>query len=212
MRRHGVECPSPVGANWRGVAETRSRATFTPMRVTLRDACGPPACHSQGIAGRILRQPRRHRREKGVGQFEADVLPQNKAMLDWGIRPLPESQGASPLTQRRQPQTTGKLHVRIGDPDRTHELTRVAVGPGGISPRVLLENHRSPPTDVGYPVQGSRFTSRFRSVTFSMTRWKLGLLGTLLLARSRTLKSSLDEAGKTPPFVPNLKSACASRR
>ena len=45
------------------------------------------ACHSQGIAGRILRHLDDIAREKGVSQFEADVLPQNKAMLDWGIRP-----------------------------------------------------------------------------------------------------------------------------
>ena len=35
----------------------------------------------QGIAGRILKHLARIAREKGVSQFEAEVLPQNKAML-----------------------------------------------------------------------------------------------------------------------------------
>ena len=37
--------------------------------------------HGQGIAGRILKHLARIAREKGVSQFEAEVLPQNKAML-----------------------------------------------------------------------------------------------------------------------------------
>ena len=37
--------------------------------------------HGQGIAGRILKHLACIAREKGVTQFEADVLPQNKAML-----------------------------------------------------------------------------------------------------------------------------------
>lgn len=37
--------------------------------------------HGLGIAGRILKHLARIAREKGVGQFEAEVLPQNKAML-----------------------------------------------------------------------------------------------------------------------------------
>jgi GNAT superfamily N-acetyltransferase len=37
--------------------------------------------HGQGIAGRILKHLVRIAREQGVEQFEADVLPQNKAML-----------------------------------------------------------------------------------------------------------------------------------
>jgi RimJ/RimL family protein N-acetyltransferase len=37
--------------------------------------------HGLGIAGRILKHLVRIAREKGVRQFEAEVLPQNKAML-----------------------------------------------------------------------------------------------------------------------------------
>jgi RimJ/RimL family protein N-acetyltransferase len=37
--------------------------------------------HGQGIAGRILKHLARIAREKGVSRFEAEVLPQNKAML-----------------------------------------------------------------------------------------------------------------------------------
>jgi RimJ/RimL family protein N-acetyltransferase len=37
--------------------------------------------HGQGIAGRILRHLADIARDKGVSQFEAEVLPQNKAML-----------------------------------------------------------------------------------------------------------------------------------
>ena len=37
--------------------------------------------HGQGIAGRILKHLAHIAREKGVSQFEAEVLPQNKAML-----------------------------------------------------------------------------------------------------------------------------------
>ena len=37
--------------------------------------------HGLGIAGHILKHLARIAREKGVGQFEAVVLPQNKAML-----------------------------------------------------------------------------------------------------------------------------------
>jgi RimJ/RimL family protein N-acetyltransferase len=37
--------------------------------------------HGQGIAGRILKHLARIAREKGVSQFEAEVLPRNKAML-----------------------------------------------------------------------------------------------------------------------------------
>jgi RimJ/RimL family protein N-acetyltransferase len=37
--------------------------------------------HGQGIAGRILKHLAGIAREKGVDQFEAEVLPQNKAML-----------------------------------------------------------------------------------------------------------------------------------
>jgi RimJ/RimL family protein N-acetyltransferase len=37
--------------------------------------------HGQGIASRILGHLVRIAREKGVSQFEADVLPGNKAML-----------------------------------------------------------------------------------------------------------------------------------
>jgi RimJ/RimL family protein N-acetyltransferase len=37
--------------------------------------------HGQGIAGRILKHLAQIAREKGISQFEAEVLPQNKAML-----------------------------------------------------------------------------------------------------------------------------------
>jgi RimJ/RimL family protein N-acetyltransferase len=37
--------------------------------------------HGQGLAGRVLKQLALIGRQKGVGQFEAEVLPQNKAML-----------------------------------------------------------------------------------------------------------------------------------
>jgi RimJ/RimL family protein N-acetyltransferase len=37
--------------------------------------------HGQGIASRLLRHLARIAREKGVSQFEAEVLPENKAMI-----------------------------------------------------------------------------------------------------------------------------------
>jgi RimJ/RimL family protein N-acetyltransferase len=37
--------------------------------------------HGQGIASRLLRHLSRIAREKGVSQFEAEVLPENKAMI-----------------------------------------------------------------------------------------------------------------------------------
>lgn len=37
--------------------------------------------HGQGIAGRLLEHLAEIAREKGVGRFEAEVLPRNKAML-----------------------------------------------------------------------------------------------------------------------------------
>jgi RimJ/RimL family protein N-acetyltransferase len=37
--------------------------------------------HGLGIAGRILKHLAHIGREKGVGRFEAEVLPQNRAML-----------------------------------------------------------------------------------------------------------------------------------
>jgi RimJ/RimL family protein N-acetyltransferase len=37
--------------------------------------------HGLGVAGRVLRHLADIAREKGIGQFEAEVLPQNKAML-----------------------------------------------------------------------------------------------------------------------------------
>ncbi|MFO7620468.1 MAG: GNAT family N-acetyltransferase [Bacteroidales bacterium] len=37
--------------------------------------------HGQGIAGRLLKHLGQIGREKGVNQFEAEVLPENKAML-----------------------------------------------------------------------------------------------------------------------------------
>jgi RimJ/RimL family protein N-acetyltransferase len=59
--------------------------------------------HGQGIAGRLLRHLVRIAREQGVEQLEADVLPQNKAMLAVFARsglPLKQSpaEGAVHLT------------------------------------------------------------------------------------------------------------------
>ena len=62
-----------------------------------------------GLAGRILKQLAHIAREKGVGQFEAEVLPQNKAMLAVFARSgLPVK-----LTQ-----TEGVIHVTLSLADR----------------------------------------------------------------------------------------------
>ncbi len=60
--------------------------------------------HGLGIAGRILKHLARIAREKGVGQFEAEVLPQNKAMLAVFLR------SGLPM---KQTQTEGVVHVTL---------------------------------------------------------------------------------------------------
>ena len=57
-----------------------------------------------GIAGRVLRQLIRIAREKGVSQFEAEVLPQNKAML------AVFSRSGFPM---KLTQTEGTIHVTL---------------------------------------------------------------------------------------------------
>ena len=65
--------------------------------------------HGLGIAGCILKHLARIAREKGVGQFEAEVLPQNKAMLAVFLR--------SGLPMKRT-QTEGVIHVTLSLTDR----------------------------------------------------------------------------------------------
>ncbi len=65
--------------------------------------------HGLGIAGRILKHLARIAREKGVTQFQAEVLPQNKAMLTVFQR--------SGLAMK-QTQTGGVIHVTLALCDR----------------------------------------------------------------------------------------------
>ena len=65
--------------------------------------------HGLGIAGRILRHLARIAREKGVCQFEAEVLPQNKAML------AVFSHSGLPM---KQSQTEGIIHVTLSLAER----------------------------------------------------------------------------------------------
>ena len=58
--------------------------------------------HGQGIATHLLRHLVTIAREKGIAQFEADVLPQTGAML------AVFSRGGLPMTQHREP---GSVHV-----------------------------------------------------------------------------------------------------
>jgi RimJ/RimL family protein N-acetyltransferase len=60
--------------------------------------------HGLGIAGRILKHLARIAREKGVSQFEAEVLPQNKAML------AVFSRSRLPM---KQSQAEGVVHVTL---------------------------------------------------------------------------------------------------
>jgi len=60
--------------------------------------------HGQGIAGRVLKQLAHIAREKGVSQFEAEVLPQNKAML------AVFSRSGLPMEQRS---ADGAVHVTL---------------------------------------------------------------------------------------------------
>jgi RimJ/RimL family protein N-acetyltransferase len=65
--------------------------------------------HGLGIAGRILKHLARIAREKGVGRFEAEVLPQNNAMLAVFLR--------SGLPMKRA-QSEGVIHVTLSLTDR----------------------------------------------------------------------------------------------
>lgn len=65
--------------------------------------------HGLGIAGRILKHLARLARERGVTQFEADVLPQNKAML------AVFSRSGLPM---KWIQTEGIIHVTLSLTDR----------------------------------------------------------------------------------------------
>jgi RimJ/RimL family protein N-acetyltransferase len=65
--------------------------------------------HGLGIAGRILKHLARIAREKGVSQFEAEVLPQNKAML------AVFSRSGLPMKLTR---TEGVIHVTLSLTDR----------------------------------------------------------------------------------------------
>jgi RimJ/RimL family protein N-acetyltransferase len=65
--------------------------------------------HGLGIAGRILKHLARIAREKGVIQFEAEVLPQNKAML------AVFSRSGLPMKLIR---TEGVIHVTLSLTDR----------------------------------------------------------------------------------------------
>ncbi len=60
--------------------------------------------HGLGIAGRVLKHLARIARAKGVGQFEAEVLPQNKAML------AVFSHSGLPMTQTP---AEGVIHVTL---------------------------------------------------------------------------------------------------
>lgn len=65
--------------------------------------------HGLGIAGRILKHLACIAREKGVRQFEAEVLPQNKAML------AVFSRSGLPMTQTPM---EGVIHVTLSLTDR----------------------------------------------------------------------------------------------
>jgi RimJ/RimL family protein N-acetyltransferase len=65
--------------------------------------------HGLGIAGRILKHLTRIAREKGVTRFEAEVLPQNKAML------AVFSRSRLPMTQT---QAEGVVHVTLSLTDQ----------------------------------------------------------------------------------------------
>ena len=66
--------------------------------------------HGLGIAGRILKHLARIAREKGVSQFEAEVLPQNKAML------TVFSRSGFPV---KQTPSEGVIHVTLSLTGRT---------------------------------------------------------------------------------------------
>ncbi|MBM4089118.1 MAG: GNAT family N-acetyltransferase [Planctomycetes bacterium] len=65
--------------------------------------------HGLGIAGRILKHLAHIAREKGVGQFEAEVLQRNQAML------AVFSRSGLPMTRT---ETEGVIHVTLSLTDR----------------------------------------------------------------------------------------------
>ena len=65
--------------------------------------------HGLGIAGRVLKHLARIAREKGVSRFQAEVLPQNKAMLAVFLR------SGLPM---KQTQAEGVIHVTLSLTDR----------------------------------------------------------------------------------------------
>jgi RimJ/RimL family protein N-acetyltransferase len=65
--------------------------------------------HGQGIAGRVLKHLARIAREKGVSQFQAEVLSHNKAML------AVFSRSGLPM---KLTQTEGVIHVTLSLTDR----------------------------------------------------------------------------------------------
>ena len=77
-----------------------------------------------GIAGRLLKHLSRIAREKGVGQFEAEVLPQNKAML------AVFSRSGLPMKQTRM---EGVIHVTLSLTDR-------------LDPQLSQHHHDTSPT------------------------------------------------------------------
>jgi len=66
--------------------------------------------HGLGIAGRVLKHLARIAREKGMSQFEAEVLPHNKAMLAVFLR------SGLPM---KQTQAEGVIHVTLSLTDQT---------------------------------------------------------------------------------------------
>lgn len=65
--------------------------------------------HGLGIAGRLLKHLASIAREKGISRFEAEVLPQKKAMLAVFLR------GGLPM---KQTQAEGVIHVTLSLTDR----------------------------------------------------------------------------------------------
>jgi len=65
--------------------------------------------HGLGIAGRLLKHLAGIARQKGVSQFEAEVLPQNKAMLAVFLR------SGLPM---KQTQAEGVIHVTLSLTER----------------------------------------------------------------------------------------------
>jgi RimJ/RimL family protein N-acetyltransferase len=70
--------------------------------------------HGQGIAGRVLKHLTVIAQEKGVSRFEADVLPQNKAML------AVVSRSGLPMQQNF---SDGMIHVTLSLAERPQPTT-----------------------------------------------------------------------------------------